>query len=179
MWCLSIVNLGLQVRHPSFIIDPRNPLCTYCKKTINKDNLPRHEGHGGLTSPHYCTFIMKSPLWASIDSTHLTLFHSFIFHVMGTHFKMIDYLHHDITSTWLIVASSETHLLLIPPFFYISTVRRINQKCLHLSTQTGGRQRGIVCTGLHYHKKCNQNGDVPTLQLHGAWLSWTARGGAE
>ena len=66
-----------------------------------------------------------------------------------------------------------SHLNQVADFGYLVKV------CLYLSTQTGGRKHVFVCTGLDYHKKCNQNGDVPTLQLHGAWLSWTARGGID
>jgi hypothetical protein len=78
-----------------------------CVPTVRKQSARTtfHTMQGGLHHRITARSSSNNP-WASIDTTHLTLFfYCFIFHVMGTHFQMIEHLHHDITSTWLIVAS--------------------------------------------------------------------------
>ena len=95
-------------------------------------NLPRHS-HRGLTSSHCFTFIITSPeriYWCNSLNHLTTFFHRLVFHVMQCALQnhlLLDYLHHDITPTRFIVASPATHLLAIPPFYYLSTVHQVNQ----------------------------------------------------
>ena len=85
-----------------------------------KNNLPRY---GGLTSSHSSAERSSSHhLCGFTGETPLIIILAGISCHGGHTSKIVDYLHHDITPTRVIVVSPATHLLVIHPSFYIPKV---------------------------------------------------------
>ena len=87
------------------------------------------------------------------------------------------HLHNDIALTWFIVASPTTHLLALSQLFYISTVRRINQRKLpHLQVFSSIKYLCKTLFAFYSHKYLYNGVRLCVILVHVYMYVYTRRG---